>query len=112
MAPMSIPTAKVSRPPAPRAPLERRAIARTAARRSQPARGFADRSGYTAIGTVCNLALCAEAKDGQILVAQRVAVAVEATMPLEEVGELTLKGLTQPVVAFNVPLAATQPLSV
>ena len=34
--------------------------------------GFAERSGYTAIGTVCNLAarLCAEAKDGQILVAQ------------------------------------------
>src|SRR6516165_9190304 len=31
--------------------------------------GFSDRSGYTAIGTVCNLAarLCAEAKDGQIL---------------------------------------------
>jgi adenylate cyclase len=30
-------------------------------------------------------------------------------MPLEEVGELTLKGLTQPVVAFNVALVATQP---
>jgi class 3 adenylate cyclase len=73
--------------------------------------GFADRSGYTAIGTVCNLAarLCAEAKDGQILVAQRVAVSVEATTPLEEVGELTLKGLTQPVVAYNVPLAASPP---
>jgi len=73
--------------------------------------GFADRSGYTAIGTVCNLAarLCAEAKDGQILVAQRVAVAVEETVPLEEVGELTVKGLTQPVVAYNVPLAAIQP---
>jgi GAF domain-containing protein len=67
--------------------------------------GFADRSGYTAIGTVCNLAarLCAEAKDGQILVGQRVAVAVEETIPLEELGELALKGLTQPVVAFNVP---------
>jgi class 3 adenylate cyclase len=66
--------------------------------------GFADRSGYTAIGTVCNLAarLCAEAKDGQILVSQRIAVAVEETTPLEEVGELTLKGLTQPVAAFNV----------
>jgi adenylate cyclase len=73
--------------------------------------GFSERSGYTAIGTVCNLAarLCAEAKDGQILLAQRVAVAVEETAPLEEVGELTLKGLTQPVVAYNVPLAATQP---
>jgi class 3 adenylate cyclase len=74
--------------------------------------GFADRSGYTAIGTVCNLAarLCAEAKDGQILIAQLVAVAVEETTPLEEVGELTLKGLTQPVVAYNVPLQAAQPV--
>jgi PAS domain S-box-containing protein len=73
--------------------------------------GFADRSGYTAIGTVCNLAarLCAEAKDGQILIAQRVAVAVEEITPLEEVGELTLKGLTQPVVAYNVTLTAIQP---
>jgi GAF domain-containing protein len=74
--------------------------------------GFADRSGYTAIGTVCNLAarLCAEAKDGQILIAQRVAIAVEETTPLEEVGELTLKGLTQPVMAYNVPLQAAQPV--
>jgi class 3 adenylate cyclase len=73
--------------------------------------GFADRSGYTAIGTVCNLAarLCAEAKDGQILVDQRVAVAVEQTIQLEGVGSLSLKGLTQPVVAFNVPLATGQP---
>jgi adenylate cyclase len=72
--------------------------------------GFADRSGYTAIGTVCNLAarLCAEAKDGQILVGQRVAVAVEETIPLEELGELTLKGLTQPVVAFNVPASVVE----
>jgi adenylate cyclase len=73
--------------------------------------GFAERSGYTAIGTVCNLAarLCAEAKDGQILVAQRVAVAVEHMIALEELGSLTLKGLSQPVAAYNVPLAATQP---
>jgi class 3 adenylate cyclase len=65
-------------------------------------------AGYTAIGTVCNLAarLCAEAKDGQILIGQRVAVAVEQTTTLEEVGSLTLKGLTQPVVAFNVPVMA------
>jgi class 3 adenylate cyclase len=73
--------------------------------------GFADRSGYTAIGTVCNLAarLCAEAKDGQILVDQRVAVAVEEMLALEEVGMLNLKGLTQPVVAYNVRLATSQP---
>jgi adenylate cyclase len=73
--------------------------------------GFAERSGYTAIGTVCNLAarLCAEAQDGQILIGQRVAVAIEETITLEEVGALTLKGLTQPVVAYNVPLAPIQP---
>jgi Adenylate and Guanylate cyclase catalytic domain len=72
---------------------------------------LAERAGYTAMGTVCNLAarLCAEAKDGQILVAQRVAVAVEETVTLEEVGALTLKGPSQPVVAYNVSLAAIQP---
>src|SRR5438067_5682080 len=48
--------------------------------------GFAERSGYTAIGTVCNLAarLCAEANDGQILIAQR--VAVDQAITLEEIG--------------------------
>jgi class 3 adenylate cyclase len=73
--------------------------------------GFAERAGYTAIGTVCNLAvrLCTAAKDGQILVDQRVAVAVEETITLEEVGALTLKGLTQPVVAYNVPLVVIEP---
>jgi adenylate cyclase len=44
------------------------------------------RYSYTAIGTVCNLAvrLCAEAQDGQILIGQRVGVAVEEIMKLEE----------------------------
>src|SRR5436309_11166658 len=73
--------------------------------------GFSDRSGYTAIGTVCNLAarLCAEAKDGQILISGRVASAVEKAIPLENLGSLALKGLSQPVSAFNVPLTASQP---
>jgi class 3 adenylate cyclase len=73
--------------------------------------GFAERSGYTAIGTVCNLAarLCAEAKHGQILIAGRVAAAVGNVIALEDLGSLALKGLTQPVSAFNVPLAATPP---
>jgi adenylate cyclase len=67
--------------------------------------GFADRIDYTAIGTVCNLAarLCTEAKDGQILLSQRVAAAVEDAMPLEEIGELSLKGLREPVAVYNVP---------
>jgi adenylate cyclase len=66
--------------------------------------GFSERSGYTAIGTVCNLAarLCAEAKDGQILVSSRIAGAVEAVARLEDLGNLELKGLRRPVAAFNV----------
>ena len=66
--------------------------------------GFAERAGYTAIGTVCNLAarLCAEAKDGQILVSSRTAEAVEAVATLEDLGNLELKGLRRPVAAFNV----------
>src|ERR1051326_5924797 len=72
--------------------------------------GFSERSGYTAIGTVCNVAarLCAEAKDGQILLSQRVNAALKGSVTTEHVGELPLKGLTQPVVAYNVPLAAVQ----
>jgi adenylate cyclase len=73
--------------------------------------GFAERSGYTAIGTVCNVAarLCGEAKDGQILLSQRVNVALQGSVATEQVGALALKGLTQPVMAYNVLLAPTQP---
>jgi len=73
--------------------------------------GFAERSGYTAIGTVCNVAarLCAEAKDGQILLSQRVNVALKGSIATEQMGALALKGLTQPVVAYNVSLVAGQP---
>src|SRR5262249_7310455 len=61
--------------------------------------GFSERSGYTAIGTVCNLAarLCAQAKDGQILVSSRIAEAVETFAQLEDLGSLELKGLRRPV---------------
>ena len=67
--------------------------------------GFAERSGYTALGTVCNLSarLCAEAKDGQILISSRVAAAVAAVASLENLGNLELKGLSRPVAAFNIP---------
>ena len=70
--------------------------------------GFSERSGYTAIGTVCNVAarLCAEAKDGQIMLSQRVNAGLKGSVATEQVGALALKGLTQPVVAYNVPLAA------
>ena len=73
--------------------------------------GFSERFGYTAIGTVCNVAsrLCAEAKDGQILLSQRVNVALKGKVATEQLGPLALKGITQPVVAYNVPLAAIHP---
>jgi adenylate cyclase len=66
--------------------------------------GFAERVDYTAIGTVCNVAsrLCDEAADGQILVSRRVAAAVERIVRLEEIGEVMLKGLSQPVAVCNV----------
>jgi class 3 adenylate cyclase/putative methionine-R-sulfoxide reductase with GAF domain len=67
--------------------------------------GFAERMDYTAIGTVTNLAarLCGEAKDGQILVSSRVATAIEDSAELEEIGDLSLKGLSQAVAVYNVP---------
>jgi class 3 adenylate cyclase len=66
--------------------------------------GFAERMDYTAIGTVTNLAarLCGEAKDGQILISRRVATAVNDTASLEEIGDLSLKGLSQAVAVYNV----------
>jgi adenylate cyclase len=66
--------------------------------------GFAERMDYTAIGTVCNLAarLCGEAKDGQILISRRVAVAVEDAVTLEEIGEVSLRGLSQAVGIYNI----------
>jgi adenylate cyclase len=66
--------------------------------------GFAERMDYTAIGTVTNLAarLCSEAKDGQILVSRRIAIAVEDSVALEDIGSLPLKGISQPVQVYNV----------
>jgi len=73
--------------------------------------GFSERSGYTAIGTVCNLAsrLCDEAKDGQILVSSRVARAVEAVAILENLGNLGIRGLRRPVAAFNIAQSTSAP---
>jgi class 3 adenylate cyclase len=60
--------------------------------------GFKDHIDYTAMGTVTNLAarLCDAARDGQILVSQRVAAAVDELAALTALGEITLKGLTRP----------------
>ena len=66
--------------------------------------GFEGRWDYGAIGTVTNLAarLCGEARPGQILISQRLLGTVEELVEVEPVGELTLKGFSRPVPAFNV----------
>ena len=71
--------------------------------------GFEGRFDYAAVGTVSNIAsrLCDEAKSGQILISPRVLMAVEDTMKVELVGELTLKGIQRPMTAYNVIDAAT-----
>jgi adenylate cyclase len=47
-------------------------------------------------------------KTHKILLSQRVNVALKGSLPTEQVGALALKGIIQPVVAYNVPLAANQ----
>jgi class 3 adenylate cyclase len=66
--------------------------------------GFDGRYDYAAIGTVVIMAsrLCSEARPGQILVNQRGYSAIEELVLGEPVGELTLKGFSRPVTAYNV----------
>lgn len=66
--------------------------------------GFDGRRDYGAIGPVTNLSarLCAEANAGQVLISQRVYGKVEERVAAEHVGELTLKGLSKPVPAYDV----------
>jgi class 3 adenylate cyclase len=66
--------------------------------------GFKDHVEYTAMGTVTNLAarLCEAALDGQVLISQRVAAAVDRAVSLEEIGDLSLKGLTRPGAVYQV----------
>jgi adenylate cyclase len=66
--------------------------------------GFEGRFDYGAIGSVVNLAarLCADAKDGQILIDPKVQAAIEDSTSTEPAGELMLKGFHRPVRAFNV----------
>jgi class 3 adenylate cyclase len=66
--------------------------------------GFEGRFGYSANGTVMNLAarLCAEAKNDQILVTQRVAASLGGLADLELLGNVELKGISRPVAVLNV----------
>ena len=66
--------------------------------------GFEGRSDYAAIGSVTNVAarLCDEAEPGQILVSQRVHAAAEDMIVADAVGELSLRGFSRPMRAYNV----------
>ena len=66
--------------------------------------GFEGRFDYSAIGTVVNLAarLCGQAQAGEILIDPKVYAAVEALTETEPAGELTLKGLSRAIKAFNI----------
>jgi class 3 adenylate cyclase len=66
--------------------------------------GFEGRFDYSAIGTVVNTAarLSDAASDGQILVTSRVASAIADFAELSDIGTLTIKGLSRPLVVSNV----------
>ena len=66
--------------------------------------GFEGRADYAAIGTVTNLAarLCDAASASQVLVSERVLVAVEDAVEAHPVDDLPLKGFSKPIRAFNV----------
>ena len=66
--------------------------------------GFEGRIGYGAVGNVTNLAsrLCDEAKGGQILTNQKTLCKIESMVETESLGEMQLKGIVRPVVAFNI----------
>lgn len=66
--------------------------------------GFEGRWDYGVIGSVCNLSsrLCGEAKGGEILISQRVATALQNSVPTESVGDLTFKGFQRPVATFRL----------
>jgi signal transduction histidine kinase/class 3 adenylate cyclase len=73
--------------------------------------GSEKRKDYAAIGAVTNLAarLCGEAKDGQILISERVMHLVQGVASTESVGSLMLKGFHKPVLAYNVAPDACGP---
>lgn len=66
--------------------------------------GFEGRYDYGAVGTVVILAarLASQAKAGQILISQRLHVAVEKEVVVEPVEALSLKGISKPTSAVNV----------
>jgi len=72
--------------------------------------GSEGRFDYTANGTAVNMAarLCDHAEDGEILLSPRAYTAVEDDFAAETLGEMTFKGIRQPVEVFRVMDASAQ----
>lgn len=70
--------------------------------------GYEGRSDYTASGTAINVAsrLCEMAKDGEILLSTRAAIAVDDNFPSTSAGDVTLKGIREPVEVFRLAQGA------
>jgi adenylate cyclase len=66
--------------------------------------GFAGRTDYGAIGSVVHVAgrLCDAAKNGQILVSQRVRIATEQVVEATDLGQQSIAGVTHPVAVFAI----------
>lgn len=66
--------------------------------------GFEGRMDYGSVGNLPNLAarMCAEAKGGQILTDQKTMSRLESHFIAEPLPELSLKGISRPITAFNI----------
>ena len=59
---------------------------------------------YSIIGRAANLAsrLCAEAKEGQILVSSRIMFSIDKEFELSEIGSMQLKGFHEHILVYNI----------
>ena len=66
--------------------------------------GFEGRWDYAAIENVTDLAarLCSEAAAGQVLVDRKILARLETRVAARPAGPFALKGLAQPVLAFEI----------
>ena len=72
--------------------------------------GSEGRYDYTASGTSVNLAarLCDRAEDGEILLSTRTFAAIDGDFQAESSGEVSLKGIREPVVVFSLTGVASK----
>lgn len=66
--------------------------------------GYEERFDYTANGNGVNLAsrFCDEAKDGEIIISQNIYAELEDRIEAKPLGDLRLKGVGRPVLAFSL----------